>query len=85
MNNPASSKKRAWNCGQIVGQKRAFTMDELAEIERRLLAQKNWHDLALLSFGLDTMFRAGDLLTTKVWQVCYQQGSVRTMITRRQN
>jgi site-specific recombinase XerD len=67
-----------------VGQKRAFTLDELALIEGRLLADENWHDLALLSFGLDTIFRASDLLATQVWQVCYRQGTIRTMIARRQ-
>jgi hypothetical protein len=65
----AAIKKPAWNHGQIVGQKGAFTMNELAQIERRLQTQENWHDLALLSFGLDTMFRASDLLTTQTWQV----------------
>ena len=81
---PAASKKSAWNRGQIVGQKRAFTADDLAQIEAKLLQDQNWHDLALLSFGLDTMFRASDLLRTQVWQVCYAQGVVRTMIARRQ-
>jgi len=80
----AASKNRAWNRGQIVGQKRAFTPEDLAQIEQHLLAQNNWHDLALLSFGLDTMFRASDLLATQVWQVCYSQGPVRTLIARRQ-
>jgi integrase len=84
MPTPSASKKRAWNRGQIVGQKRAFTPDDLALIEQHLLAQNNWHDLALLSFGLDTMFRASDLLMTQVRQVCYPQGPVRTMIARRQ-
>ena len=84
MNSPVPSKKPAWNSGQIVGQKRAFSLEDLAQIEQRLLDQKNWHDLALLSFGLDTMFRAGDLLATQVWQVRYAQGPIRTMIARRQ-
>lgn len=35
----------------IVGQKRAFSVDDLAQIEVRLLEKPNWHDLALLSFG----------------------------------
>lgn len=73
-----------WNKGLVVGQKRAFTMDDLTEIERRLLVQSNWHDLALLSFGLDTMFRASDLLATKVWQIKYLNGPIRTLISRRQ-
>ncbi len=84
MRSPVSSKKRAWNAGQIVGQKRAFSSEDLAQIEARLLAVENWHDLALLSFGLDTMFRASDLLATQVWQVRYPQGPVRTLIARRQ-
>lgn len=77
-------KKQAWNRGQVVGQKRAFTPADLAQIEAWLREQANWHDLALLSFGLDTMFRASDLLTTQVWQVQYRHGPVRTMIARRQ-
>jgi hypothetical protein len=58
---PASqSKKVAWNRGLIVGQKRAFSVGDLAEIEARLIAQASLHDLALLSFGLDTMLRSND-------------------------
>jgi hypothetical protein len=72
---PASqSKKVAWNRGLIVGQKRAFSVGDLAEIEARLIAQASLHDLALLSFGLDTMLRSNDLLATKVWQIKYVNG-----------
>lgn len=78
------SKKVAWNQGQIVGQKRAFSLEDLAEIEARLQEKSNWHDLALLSFGLDTMLRSSDLLATKVWQVKYPNGPIRTLIARRQ-
>jgi integrase len=67
-----------------VGQKRAFTLEDLAQIEAWLLRDQNWHDLALLSFGLDTMFRASDLLSPKVWQIKYVHGPVRTVIARRQ-
>lgn len=49
-----------------------------------LLQSENWHDLALLSFGLDTMFRASDLLATTVGQVTFPNGSVRTLIAHRQ-
>jgi integrase len=78
------SKKVAWNRGQIVGQKRAFSLEDLAQIEAKLLHAQNWHDLALLSFGLDTMLRSSDLLATKVWQVKYANGPIRTLIARRQ-
>lgn len=76
--------RRPWNQGRIVGQKRAFSMDDLAQIESRLLAEQNWHDLALLGFGLDTMLRASDLLATSVAHVTYPNRSVRTLIPRRQ-
>jgi len=74
----------AWNKGLVVGQKRAFSQDEVALIEAQLLQTENWHDLALLSFGLDTMFRASDLLSTRVWQIQYPKGPIRTLIARRQ-
>ncbi|KAB7613639.1 tyrosine-type recombinase/integrase [Amylibacter sp. SFDW26] len=81
---PENDNKPAWNKGKVIGQKRAFTLDELAQIEAHLNTHCNWHDLALLGFGLDTMFRACDLLTTKVWQVRYQNGPIRTLIARKQ-
>ncbi len=84
MRTQSAPKSQAWNRGPVVGQKRAFSPDDLALIERRLLAGENWHDLALLSFGLDTMFRASDLLATRVRQVTYPNGTVRTVIARRQ-
>ncbi|NOX51998.1 MAG: tyrosine-type recombinase/integrase, partial [Gammaproteobacteria bacterium] len=74
----------AWNRGLAVGQKRAFTLAEIAQIESHLLVKQNWHDLALLAFGLDTMFRASDLLATQVWQVQIRQGTIRSLIARRQ-
>ena len=73
-----------WNKGLVVGQKRALSLEEIAQIEASLIALEHWHDLALLSFGLDTMFRASDLLSTRVWQVQYPNGPVRTLIARRQ-
>ncbi|MGB1207578.1 MAG: tyrosine-type recombinase/integrase [Paracoccaceae bacterium] len=73
-----------WNKGLVAGQKRGFSLDEIAQIEAHLLANQNWHDLALLSFGLDTMFRASDVLATKLWQVVHPNGAVRKVIARRQ-
>jgi integrase len=73
-----------WNKDLVVGQKRAFSLEEIALIEAHLLQTRNWHDLALLSFGLDTMFRSGDLLNTRVLQIQYPNGPVRTLIARRQ-
>lgn len=84
MNQLPTSKKVVWNRGLIAGQKRAFSLEDLAEIEARLIAQANWHDLALLSFGLDTMLRSSDLLSTRVWQIKYSNGPIRTLMARRQ-
>lgn len=84
MKKMTSGKNSAWNRGLLVGQKRAFSQDEIAQIEAHLLKTERWHDLALLSFGLDTMFRASDLLSTQVWQVWYPTGSIRSRIARRQ-
>ena len=81
--NKISRTKTPWNKGLIAGQKLAFTIDEIAHLEENLLLKKHWHDLALLSFGLDTMFRSSDLLATQVWQVTYQNGTIRSLIARR--
>ena len=72
-----------WNKGLVAGQKHTLNLDEIAQIETQLLAQENWHDLALLSLGLDTMFRAIDLLTTKVWHMTYPNGAIRSLIAHR--
>ena len=84
MKKTQNGSRTPWNKGLVAGQKRAFTLEEIAQIEGWLQTQENWHDLALLSFGLDTMFRASDLLSTRVWQVTYPNGVIRTLITRRQ-
>ena len=84
MNQKKPGSQSPWNKGRVAGQKRAFSLEEVAQIEAWLLAKENWHDLAMLGFGLDTMFRAGDLLATRVWQVAYPNGSIRRLIARRQ-
>jgi len=84
MNQQNEQPQSAWNKSMVVGQKRGFSVEEIARIEVFLLETENWHDLALLSFGLDTMFRASDLLATQVWQVKYFNGPIRTLIARRQ-
>lgn len=83
----AKNKKegqKAWNSGLVVGQKTAFTLDEIYQIETYLQSINNWHDLALLSLGLDTMLRAGDLLDLQVWQVAYPNGKIRPTVSTRQ-
>ena len=84
MQNPHIGLTAPWNKNLVAGQKRGFSLDEIARIEAHLLTERNWHDLALLSFGLDTMFRASDVLTSKVWQVAHPNGAVRRVIARKQ-
>ncbi len=64
MKKTQTGSRTAWNKGLVVGPRRAFTLEEISRIEAGLLQAGNWHDLALLSFGLDTAFRASDLLAT---------------------
>ncbi len=67
-----------------VGPKLPFTMEEIFQIEIHLQDQENWHDLALLSLGLDSMLRAGDLLKLQVWHVQYPNGQMRSKVTTKQ-
>lgn len=76
--------RKSWNSGIVVGQKSAFTLAETEAIEAYLLTQENWHDLALLALGTDSMLRAGDLLELQVWRVVYPNGRVRSTVAAKQ-
>lgn len=80
----AKRTKGGWNKDLAVGQKRAFSLAECMMLEEILLSEENWHDLALFSFGLDTMFRASDLLASLAEQVTYPNMQVRRLIPRKQ-
>ena len=67
-----------WNKGKAQGQKRHFTLDETIRLTKRLQQKRQWHDLALLTVGLDTMLRASDLLKLTVGDVTYSTGAVRS-------
>ena len=68
----------------MVGQKRGFTLAQVQAIEAHLTQTNNAHDLALLSFGIDSFFRAGDLLQIKCKDICYPNGQIRRLIPRKQ-
>jgi len=67
-----------WNKGKAQGQKRHFTLDETIKLTCHLHRTRQWHDLALLTVGLDTMLRASDLLKLTVADVTYSTGAIRT-------
>ncbi|MDJ0627602.1 MAG: tyrosine-type recombinase/integrase [Rhodobacter sp.] len=67
-----------WNKDKAQGQKRHFTLDETIKLATHLQRTRQWHDLALLTVGLDTMLRASDLLKLTVADVTYSTGAIRT-------
>src|SRR5688572_11251590 len=62
MTSKARMKKRPWNQGKTVGQRRPFTPREIQAIRYALEQESNARDLALLNTAIDTMLRASDLL-----------------------
>ena len=66
-----------------VGQKKAFTLKEVKLIKDYLRVRNNSksiRDLALLSFGLDTLLRSVDLLRLKVSDVVDSNGNLLEVI-----
>ena len=77
-----SAKWRAWNKGLVLGQKDAFTPDQVKRI-RRMLARRGddgLRDLALFSVAIDTMLQGPELLNLAVKDVLQSDGKVRTVI-----
>ncbi len=73
-----------WNKDRSQGVKQHFTLAETRQISHWLLAQENWHDIALFSLALDSMLRSVDLLKLRVRDVCYADGRVRMTISVKQ-
>ena len=80
MNAPNFGSRSPWNKGRAQGQRRAFTQAQIHALEAHLLARQSWHDLALLAFGLDSLFRSCDLLPLTVRDATYPNGQIRTLI-----
>jgi integrase len=75
-------KTTAWNKGKALGQKRAFTAQEVSEITSMLRREKRplaVRDLALIRMGIDTMLRSSDLLDLLVSDIV-RSGAVVTEI-----
>lgn len=69
-----------WNADLANGQKTAFTLPETKQLSDWFARQERWHDLALLSVALDSFLRAEDLLSLRVRDVNYSDGSLRQSI-----
>lgn len=79
-----ASKHPSWNSGRAIGPKSAFTPEQVLELIRIFRTGKRWHDLALLTTGIDTMLRSSDLLRLQVRDVSDLQGQIRTSFYWRQ-
>lgn len=73
-----------WNKGKSQGQKVHFTLVETIQLSDHLRQRRNWHDLALLLVGLDTLLRSCDLLKLRVAEVTYSNGRVRRKLNLKQ-
>src|SRR4029077_19752477 len=77
-----TGRKRAWNKGIEVGQKDAFTPEQVKRI-RNVLASRGdqgLRDLALFSVAIDTMLQGPELLNLTVTDVRRSDGNVRSVI-----
>jgi len=84
MNRSVQRNGAGWNREQAVGPKTAFRIEELATLARHLKSARQEHDLCLLALGVDTMLRAGDLLSLKVSDICYRDGTIKATLRHRQ-
>ena len=77
-----ATKSRAWNKGLVLGQKDAFTPDQVKRI-RKVLARRGsggLRDLALFSVAIDTMLQGPELLSLTVKDVRRSDGKIRSVI-----
>jgi integrase len=74
---PATTpKRRTWNKGRIVGQKRPLLPKQVWAIRARLELAKNLRDLTLFNLAIDSKLRGCDLVKLKVNDVV-RDGKVR--------
>ena len=69
-------KKRAWNKGRIIGQKRPLLPKHVWAIRVRLELEESTRDLALFNMAVDSKLRGCDLVSLKVSDV-YSAGCVK--------
>jgi integrase len=78
----AKKRARAWNKGMELGQKDAFTRDQVKRIRNALArrGEKGLRDLALFSVAIDTMLQGPELLNLTVNAVRRSDGTIRSII-----
>ena len=61
-----TQKRRAWNKGRLVGQKRPLLPKQVWAIRARLELAGNLRDLALFNVAIDSKLRGCDLVSLKI-------------------
>src|ERR1700732_2310709 len=76
------AKRRPWNKGIELGQKDAFTPDQVKRIRNALARRggQGLRDLALFSLAIDTMLQGPQLLSLTVKDVRLPNGAIRPII-----
>lgn len=75
---PATTpKRRAWNKGRIIGQKRPLLPKQVWTIRARLELAGNLRDLALFNVAIDSKLRGCDLVRLTVRDLGKQRASER--------
>ena len=77
-----AAKQRAWNKGIELGQKDAFTPDQVKRIRNALARRggQGLRDLALFSVAIDTMLQGPELLHLTVKDVRRSDGKIRSVM-----
>jgi len=75
---------KAWNSGKSVGQKTPFTARQVEMLKDILTNKGAVKELALFSFGIDSMLRSSDILNLRVEDVVDHKGKVKTNINLKQ-
>jgi integrase len=73
-------KRRAWNKGRLVGQKRPLRPKQVWAIRARIELTGNLRDLALFNVAIDSKLRGCDLVTLKVTNLL-SDGKVRERVS----
>lgn len=76
--------KQPWNKNKSIGQKKPFTPRQIEMLKEFLGNAGKIKELALFSFGIDSMLRSSDLLKIKVEDVLDHKGKAKQEIQVRQ-
>jgi len=76
----ARPKRRTWNKGRLVGQKRPLLPKQVWAMRARLELAGNLRDLALFNFAIDSKLRGYDLVRLKVFDLVSNE-KVRTPVS----